>query len=140
MVKLIPNFALELPNQGSVARDHLANERTFLAWFRTSTALLTVGVAVTQLFQIRTIIENDPDHESHQAAQEAAIGKGMGLAFGVLSVIVLGIGTMRYFKTQRLMTAGVFAASRGTALFCSLTGLGLFICLFAIIYSKSSGS
>ncbi|CAO3617046.1 unnamed protein product [Cunninghamella echinulata] len=33
-----------LENKASVARDHLANERTFLAWLRTSLSLITVGV------------------------------------------------------------------------------------------------
>ncbi|KAI8353227.1 hypothetical protein BD560DRAFT_408551, partial [Blakeslea trispora] len=36
------SFMLE--NKAAVARDHLANERTFLAWLRTSLSLITVGV------------------------------------------------------------------------------------------------
>jgi hypothetical protein len=35
---------LHLENTGSVARDHLASERTFLAWLRTSLAFCSVGV------------------------------------------------------------------------------------------------
>jgi uncharacterized membrane protein YidH (DUF202 family) len=33
-----------LKNTGSVARDHLASERTFLAWMRTSVSLAMAGV------------------------------------------------------------------------------------------------
>jgi len=33
-----------LENSGSVARDHLASERTFLAYVRTSLALASAGV------------------------------------------------------------------------------------------------
>ncbi|SCZ88536.1 BZ3500_MvSof-1268-A1-R1_Chr10-2g02992 [Microbotryum saponariae] len=41
-----------LENKGSVARDHLANERTFLAWLRTSLSLASIGIAITQLFRL----------------------------------------------------------------------------------------
>lgn len=37
-------LSLELKNTGSVARDHLASERTFLAWMRTSISLAMAGV------------------------------------------------------------------------------------------------
>ncbi len=32
-------------NSGSRARDHLANERTYLAWIRTALAVVTIGIA-----------------------------------------------------------------------------------------------
>lgn len=36
--------SLRLENSGSVARDHLASERTFLAYVRTSLAITASGV------------------------------------------------------------------------------------------------
>ncbi|CAG8554276.1 751_t:CDS:2 [Funneliformis mosseae] len=45
--------SLVLENKASVARDHLANERTFLAWLRTSLSFVGIGVAVTQLFRLK---------------------------------------------------------------------------------------
>jgi uncharacterized membrane protein YidH (DUF202 family) len=47
-----------LENKGSVARDHLALERTFLAWLRTSLAFASIGIAVTQLFRLNTSIQS----------------------------------------------------------------------------------
>lgn len=38
---------LDLENTDSVARDHLANERTFLAWLRTALAFCSVGVGAS---------------------------------------------------------------------------------------------
>ncbi|RUS31614.1 hypothetical protein BC938DRAFT_477459 [Jimgerdemannia flammicorona] len=40
--RISPSLLLE--NKGSVARDHLSNERTYLAWLRTSLSIITVGV------------------------------------------------------------------------------------------------
>ena len=46
--------SISLENKGSVARDHLALERTFLAWLRTSLAFASIGIAITQLFRLST--------------------------------------------------------------------------------------
>jgi hypothetical protein len=45
----MPNMLLE--NKGPVARDHLANERNYLAWTRTSLSFATIGLAVTAAFR-----------------------------------------------------------------------------------------
>lgn len=39
-------------DQGSRARTHLANERTFLAWLRTGLSLMAVGLAVAGLLPV----------------------------------------------------------------------------------------
>lgn len=49
--------SVSLDNKGSVARDHLALERTFLAWLRTSLAFASIGIAVTQLFRLNTSLQ-----------------------------------------------------------------------------------
>lgn len=38
-----------LPNTGSVARDLLASERTFLAWARTGLGFIALGVALEKV-------------------------------------------------------------------------------------------
>lgn len=39
-------MATQVPNKDSTARDHLANERTFLAWLRTGLSLSGAGFGV----------------------------------------------------------------------------------------------
>lgn len=43
-LNLLQDISLRLENSGSVARDHLASERTFLAYMRTSLAITSSGV------------------------------------------------------------------------------------------------
>jgi uncharacterized membrane protein YidH (DUF202 family) len=50
--------SVTLENKGAVARDHLALERTFLAWLRTSLAFASIGIAVTQLFRLNTTLQS----------------------------------------------------------------------------------
>jgi uncharacterized membrane protein YidH (DUF202 family) len=107
LLKNGPTLVLE--NKGATARDHLANERTFLAYLRTSLSLLTVGIAVTQLFRM-----NHDTNLNHT-------GKIIGLSFGVLSIIfcknnlltLAFFSLWRYFYTQRLLQSAIFPASRG---------------------------
>ncbi|KAI9482964.1 MAG: hypothetical protein EXX96DRAFT_556309 [Benjaminiella poitrasii] len=101
-----------LENKAATARDHLANERTFLAWLRTSLSLITVGVAITQLYHLT------PPGESNKVTHAKA-GKSLGAAFVVFSIVFLYFANARYFHTQIAMTKGQFPASRGAVLFGS---------------------
>ncbi|CEP10680.1 hypothetical protein [Parasitella parasitica] len=122
--KFSTSFMLE--NKAATARDHLANERTFLAWLRTSLSLITVGVAITQLYHLV------PPGENNQVTHAKA-GKSLGAAFVVFSIVFLYFANARYFHTQIAMTKGQFPASRGAVIFGSTCILAVLIAMFVII-------
>ncbi|ODV98283.1 hypothetical protein PACTADRAFT_48071 [Pachysolen tannophilus NRRL Y-2460] len=109
--------ALYLENTGSVARDHLASERTFLSWLRTSLAFASVGVGITQLLRL-----------SENKIKE--FGRPIGLLFLATAMITLVFGVVRYFTIQQLLTENIFPASR---LFIAIT-LSLVLILTILIF------
>ena len=77
---------------GGDFRDYLALERTFLSWFRSSVALISFGVLITQLFVLRDI---DPKR-----------GKILGAVIACGGIMVVSLGCERYFRQQRLLMQG----------------------------------
>lgn len=76
--------SVTLENKGSVARDHLALERTFLAWLRTSLAFASIGIAITQLFRLNTSLNNNtrrsvpyPEPQSSSLPLSPLLGHGL---------------------------------------------------------------
>ncbi|KAI8967806.1 hypothetical protein BDF20DRAFT_899390 [Mycotypha africana] len=131
--KLYARFSTSfmLENTSSVARDHLANERTFLAWLRTSLSLITVGVAITQLYHLTPQTGGDNTNQVTQAK----IGKALGGVFVIFSIVFLYFANARYFHTQLAMTKGQFPASRGAVVFGSTCILAVLVAMFVVIVS-----
>ncbi|KAI4225934.1 MAG: hypothetical protein L6R36_003554 [Xanthoria steineri] len=80
---------LLFPNLSSDARDHCANERTFLSWLRLSVYMAIVSVAIMISFHLK----NEPTHIEKQLALP------VGLLFWVLSFACLANGFANYVKT-----------------------------------------
>ncbi|KAI8611606.1 hypothetical protein BC830DRAFT_1053140, partial [Chytriomyces sp. MP71] len=107
-------------NTGSTARDHLANERTFLAWSRTGLGFVGLGVALETFSSQRNHPDQTPtlDHEAPLANASPltliynhAVSTPDRLASATLIGIgglFLGFGTVRYFSVLRLLTRGQF--------------------------------
>ncbi|KAJ2784476.1 hypothetical protein H4R18_001098 [Coemansia javaensis] len=119
MRAIVDRLSLRLDNKGSVARDHLANERTYLAWVRTSLSLVTVGVAIRQLYRVSVDLGQDGQDRDPLA------GRVLGFAFVALGMAFVFVGLYRYFRSQLLMTQGRFPVSRAMVGACAAATLAL---------------
>ena len=94
-------FPAELKNTGSVARDLLASERTFLAWTRTGLGFIALGIALEKVEAFAAIsptllrLEND----NTKLAAGALVGVGS---------LTVGHGTLRYFSVLKSIQRGMF--------------------------------
>jgi putative membrane protein len=103
-------------NRGSAARDHLANERTFLAWVRTALGLVGLGVLLERL--------------GADADQRVAMAAGVGfIVFGGLTLIY---SVSRYLWVARNLEQGKFpVATRGPVI---VTIGALLVAAGALVY------
>jgi uncharacterized membrane protein YidH (DUF202 family) len=89
-----------IANTGSVARDHLANERTFLSWTRTGLGFVALGVALAKLQALEALSPAlTHDHGDLKLPSAALVGSGAGC---------LSYGTIRYFRSMTLLQRGLF--------------------------------
>ena len=88
----------------NLARDHLANERTFLAWVRTSVAVVVFGFAIGRF----AVAMRQLTAFQGQAAKAPGFSVWMGTAAIIAGVGMVTSGLMRYRKTRAQLDAGKF--------------------------------
>jgi putative membrane protein len=98
---LVPESENSNPNR---ARDHLANERTFLAWVRTGAAIVVFGFAIGRFSIAIRQLASFVGHPVGTVSISVWLGSGAIVA-GVLLVIA---GLVRYRKTRVQLDAGTF--------------------------------
>lgn len=118
------------PSKKGSASDHLANERTFLAWIRTSIALMGFGFVVVKfsLFvrQLSFALEG----------KTVAPGKGyspvIGISLVVIGAVVTLLAFVRYRHIERQLTTGAYFPSFRLSLLVTLAIV--FISLVLLVY------
>jgi putative membrane protein len=90
------------------ARDHLANERVFLAYIRTASALANFAVAILQLYRLQ--------HNPVPRAKLTDYDLGIPLATVtlVLAIAVTVAGVWRFFACQNAMALREQIVTSGT--------------------------
>lgn len=97
-------LAKTVKNDGPTARDHLSNERTLLAWVRTSVAMLALGLAVAKFSQPRVGTADDPS---------SIAGAVMGASLTCLGCTMVIYAQRRYLHVAEGLQRGEFHINTG---------------------------
>ena len=111
------------PAVDATRRTRLANERTFLAWWRTALGCLGLAVAIGTVLPEVT----EPPHWPFLA---------LGAFFALLGSAVAGAGWWRYAAVERALVGGEEAIAPGwlmPALGCVIVICGLLIALLVLV-------
>jgi putative membrane protein len=104
--------------EDATRRTRLANERTYLAWWRTGLTALAVGIGVGKLL---------PQHSSAAHWPFEVVGVG----FALLGLVILVVGLQRTRAVESALDRGGFAPMSGP-LIVLLAGAGFVLGLGAI--------
>ncbi len=112
------------------ATEYLANERTFLAWIRTSIAVISLGFVVAKfsLWLRELATRLDPQMQTAQMGLSLPIGVTMMALGGVLALLA----AWRYHVVNRAIESGVVSADRG--LIILVTVMVALLCTAMIVY------
>jgi putative membrane protein len=110
--------------------DHLANERTFLAWMRTSIGIMAFGFVVVKfaLFVRQLSVILGKENDIHTQGYSGIIGIIL-VAIGAISSI---FSYIRYIVTEKQLTKGTYKHS--TLLITVLTVLIFLVSICLLIY------
>ncbi|TKA25816.1 hypothetical protein B0A50_05571 [Salinomyces thailandicus] len=115
--RLLTSESLE--NTGSLARDLLASERTFLAWTRTGLGFIALGVA---LEKVEVFAQLAPQLLQLHNTEDTKLAAGVLVGSGTLCV---AHGTNRYFGVMRDLQRGVFTPNKVGVIGLAVGSLGL---------------
>lgn len=112
------------PQKFGKAADHLANERTFLAWIRTSISIIVFGFVVAKFgITLREFLRVQGG-----AASESGMSLLIGVAFMAMGIFMSLVATIRYRTTMRRLESGQFEPAGAIVVV-----LGVIAALFGVI-------
>ena len=98
--------------------DHAANERTFLAWVRTGVAVIGFGFVIEKfnlfLLSRLDLTSLDPIRRSQLERLSGSSTPYQGLALIVVGIVLLIVATIRFVRTERLLSDPDAHAISGT--------------------------
>ncbi len=125
---------IKAPNDDGKLRDHLANERTFLAWTRSSLGIMAFGFVVEKfslfLKEISTLL-GKPNF-SHTPIFLKGSSSFLGILLVALGALICILSFFKYKKIESQIDKGDFQRSEGLNIL--LTSSILFIGIILVIY------
>jgi len=109
-----------IPVSGSNVRDHLANERTFLAWARTSLVFVGSGIGLHQFYQY-AFAQGFSEDDSQYRDDIRQLRMNVTTASG--SLVLIGFGTLSYAAMRYF---SVFRALKGNKFIPNTFGVSIF--------------
>ena len=112
------------------ATEYLANERTFLAWIRTSLAIISLGFVVAKfsLWLRELAVQLAPHIQTAHTGASMPIGVTMMALGGALAVLA----AWRYHVVNRAIEHGNVSADRGLVIL--VTVMVALLCAAMIVY------
>ena len=99
------------PNDASRTQQHLANQRTFLAWLRTSVALIGLGFVVSRFgIFLRTIILGHSISVSSfdLSSSNYSLSSLVGTSMVILGIVFTGFALKNYLDTHNSIMKGSY--------------------------------
>jgi len=118
-------------NTGSTARDHLANERTFLAWCGQAMNFMGAGIALFSSYELLDDQGARKDDEERDAISGGwKVIEPAGLMI-LNSAIVVTYATWNYFRVQKCLSRGNFPQNKiGVTSIVLATGTSSLLALY----------
>lgn len=117
-------------------RVHLANERTLLAWIRTSVALMAFGFVVVKfsLFLKQLTVLSG----GKIVVTQHGLSSVLGITMVTIGAITIPLASIRYLRTERQLLSQKFQPSSG--LLMSLVFILVITSLLLILYLINNAS
>ncbi|HEY9714631.1 MAG TPA: DUF202 domain-containing protein [Chroococcales cyanobacterium] len=89
---------------GKLVREHLANERTYLAWIRTAISMMGLGVVIAKLRYVLGPQNPEPEGMVHAAH--------IGILFAYIGITTIGMAVVFFLQTQKEIRSGTYRARK----------------------------
>jgi putative membrane protein len=116
--------------------DHAANERTFLAWVRTSIAVMAFGFLIERFDLFLRFAAREVPHGV--TPPHFGFANLIGILFVVIGLAMVVVSTFRFFRTEKEIDAVETDAAPSGRLDLTLSGLLALLGLALLLYLVSA--
>jgi putative membrane protein len=115
--------------------DHLANERTFLAWTRTSISVIVFGFVVAKFgITLRQLLSVEG-----RGKQQSGVSLAIGIMFMAVGVFTAVMALLRYHQTRHRLNSGEFKPANGSVMLVGgITAIfGVILAVYLLLTARS---